>query len=66
MDVTREDALATCEQVRADNRRRYFGAAYWQCWGCMRFGGRPEKRCMHTGDAWNGCKLINARLEDSV
>jgi hypothetical protein len=62
MEVTKKDALAACEQVRNANRRRYFSPAHWQCWGCMRFGGEPEKRCMRTPDGWNGCASVNSWL----
>jgi hypothetical protein len=60
--ISRETALATCEQVRAANRGRHLSAAHWQCWGCMRFGGEPEKRCMRKADGWDGCTLINRKL----
>ena len=60
MSLTREAAIAACEDVRAANRRSYLSPGHWQCWGCMRFGGEPEKRCMHSEDGgWDGCALIN-------
>lgn len=61
-DISKETAIAVCEKVRAENRRRYLRAAHWQCWGCMKFGGVPEKRCMHTAEGWNGCALIERFL----
>lgn len=62
MPVAREAALAACEQVRAHYRHRYLSGAHWQCWGCMRFGGEPDKRCMRTDDGWNGCPHVNRQL----
>jgi hypothetical protein len=63
VEAPREAALAACERARAKNRRRYFSADHWQCWGCMRFGGEPEKRCMHTDDGgWSGCPIANREL----
>jgi len=65
MEITKEAALAACEDVRAENRRFYLSAGHWQCWGCIRFGGEPEKRCMRTAEGWNGCALVNRRLGSS-
>ena len=63
MDVTQEAALEACERVRAKNRRRYLSSGHWQCWGCMRFGGEPEKRCMKSAGGWDGCVLVNRELD---
>lgn len=65
MEISRAAALAACEQVREENCRRYLSGAHWQCWGCMRFGGEPEKRCMCAADGWNGCKLVNRKFAES-
>lgn len=63
MDVTREAAVAACERVRTANARRYLSGSHWQCWGCIKFGGEPEKRCMHTGDGgWDACPHVNREL----
>lgn len=63
MDVSREQALAACERVRDQNRHKYLSAGWWQCWGCMKFGGEPEKRCMRSVNGWDGCTLVNRLLE---
>jgi hypothetical protein len=64
MDVSRDQAIAACEQVQEHHRKRYLSVAHWQCWGCVRFGGEPEKRCMHTDSgAWDGCPHVNRMLE---
>jgi hypothetical protein len=62
MDVSREAALAACDQVRAANARHFLSAGHWQCWGCIRFGGEPEKSCMRTAGGWDGCVLVNRQL----
>ena len=63
MALTRDEAVAACEQVRRQNRHRYLSGSHWQCWGCMRFGGEPEKRCMHTDNGgWDACPHINRLL----
>ena len=66
MDVSREAAIAACEQVRARNARHYLGPTHWQCWGCMRFGGEPEKRCMRSPDGWDACPHVNRQLQEST
>lgn len=63
-EISRETAIAACERIRSENRSCYLSAAHWQCWGCMTFGGAPEKRCMRTTEGWNGCALINKRLAE--
>lgn len=60
MAISREAAIAACERVRARNGQRYFSAAHWQCWGCMKFGGEPEKRCMRSEEGWDACPHVNA------
>jgi hypothetical protein len=60
--LSREAAVEACEQVRAKYRRRYLNGAHWQCWGCMKFGGEPEKRCMRSPDGWDACPHVNAWL----
>lgn len=65
MDITRENAVAACDAARQQNQRQYFSAEHWQCWGCMRFGGEPEKRCMHDAErgAWDACPIANRQLQ---
>lgn len=58
--LSQAEAEQLCAGVRAANRRRWFSAAYWQCWGCMCFtGGDPARRCMGSRLDWRGCGLIN-------
>lgn len=65
MALSKETALAMCEQVRRDNAKRYLSPGHWQCWGCMRFGGEPDKRCMRSPDGWDACPQINRKAADS-
>ena len=62
--LTQEEAEALCAEVRAANQGRWFTAARWQCWGCMRFTSEPAKRCMGSQPGWRGCTLINRRQAD--
>ena len=59
MEVSEEQAVAACERVRAKNRRHYLSPGHWQCWGCMKFGGEPERRCMRSPEGWDACPHVN-------
>lgn len=63
--ITREAAVAACEQVRRANARRVFSAGHRQCWGCMRSGGEPEKRCMRSPDRWDACPQVDREIAAS-
>ncbi len=65
MGLSKERAIAACDEVRAENRHRYLSAGHWQCWGCIRFGGEPEKRCMRSEDGWDACPQVNSRVAAS-
>jgi hypothetical protein len=63
--LTRIQAIALCDQVRAANRGRWWSAAWWQCWGCIRSTGGTEdayadKRCIGSAPGYRGCALVNA------
>jgi len=60
--ISKEVALRLCEEVRHENRRKWFSAARWQCWGCVTFtGGNPDKMCLRTKEGYDGCALVNRR-----
>jgi hypothetical protein len=62
MQISRDEAIEACADVRAKNRRRYLSPVHWQCWGCMKYGGEPERRCMRTPDGWDACTWVNCRI----
>lgn len=62
MEISREVAIAACDEVRRRHARRYFSPSHWQCWGCIRFGGEPEKRCMRSPDGWDACPQVNKQV----
>jgi len=58
-DITREVALKLCEEIRAENKRRWFSLGGLQCWGCYTWSkGDPQKLCLSSE---GGCNLINKR-----
>ena len=60
MALTREQAIEACDAARAANERNVLSPGRWQCWGCMKWGGEPEKRCMHTDEGgWDACPQVN-------
>jgi hypothetical protein len=60
--ISREEALKLCEEVRQENRHKWFSAARWQCWGCVSFTrGDLDKMCLRTPAGYNGCTLVNRR-----
>ena len=63
MEISRDDAIAACGAVRRAHAHRLWSPAHWQCWGCMRFGGEPEKRCMRSETGWAACPQLNRWLE---
>lgn len=60
--ISKEVALQLCEEVRRENRNKWFSAARWQCWGCVTFTkGNSDKMCLKTPEGYRGCALINRR-----
>ena len=62
--MSRNLALRLCEEERLQNRRKWFTAARWQCWGCITFSkGEPDKMCFSSKPDFSGCALVNRRYE---
>lgn len=62
--IPREVALQLCAEIRQAERAKWFSAAHWQCWGCVRFSrGDLAKMCMGSQPNFRGCVLINARFD---
>lgn len=60
--IPREIALQICGEIRRENRRKWFSASRWQCWGCVTFTkGDPDKMCLRAQEGYSGCVLINKR-----
>ncbi len=62
--IPREVALEICQQIRQENRGRWFSWNAWWCWGCVRFTvGEPEKLCFHNPPDYRGCAQVNRRYD---
>ena len=60
--IPKDVALQLCAEIRQNYQRRWYTAARWQCWGCMRFSkGDPAKMCVASRPDHRGCNLVNAR-----
>jgi hypothetical protein len=61
MDIPREVALKLCEEIRAENKGRWFSLGRLQCWGCYTWAkGDQEKLCLSSKE---GCNLVNKRYK---
>ena len=60
-DIPREIALKLCDEIRAENKQKWFSIGWLQCWGCYKFtGGDVDKMCLSNE---GGCPLVNKRYE---
>ncbi len=58
-DIPREAALKLCEEIRAENKGKWFSLGGLQCFFCYRSArGNPEKLCLSSKE---GCNLVNKR-----
>ena len=62
--IPREVALQLCEEIREENRGRWFRWKAWMCWGCTTFTkGDVDKRCVGSQPDYRGCLQVNARYD---
>ena len=60
-EIPRELALKLCDEIRAENQRKWFSIWRLQCWGCYKWAkGDAEKMCLSSE---GGCNLINNRYK---
>ena len=63
-DILREVALKLCQQVREENRGRWYSFYFWWCWGCSKFSkGNPGKLCFSSRTDNRGCCQVNKRYD---
>lgn len=59
-ELSREEALRLCTEVREARASRWYRVLPGQCWGCMKASdGVPEKMCIYDGKSYGGCTLVN-------
>jgi hypothetical protein len=60
-DIPREAALKLCEEIRAENKQKWFSLGRLQCWACYTWArGDVEKLCLSSE---GGCNLVNKRYK---
>ncbi len=62
--IPKDQALAICEQIRQENRGKWYTFNGLWCWGCATFTkGEADKRCFASSPDYRGCAQVN-RLYD--
>lgn len=61
--ISKEIAVNICENIRQENRLKRISISKWWCWGCQKDAkGDMTKMCMFNEGKFNGCSLINKRV----
>lgn len=62
--IPKDVAFQLCTEILQEYRHKWYTAARWQCWGCIRFSkGDPAKMCVGSRPDYRGCNLVNARYD---
>ncbi len=65
-NIPKEVALKLCQQVREENRGRWYSFFFWWCWGCSLFSrGDPGKLCFSSRKDNRGCRQVNKRYNSA-
>ena len=60
-DIPREIALKLCDEIRSENKQRWFPIRRLQCFFCYKFAkGNVEKLCLSSEQ---GCIQVNKRYK---
>ena len=60
-DIPREVALKLCNEIRAENKQKWFSLGRLQCWGCYKWAkGDAERMCRSSE---RGCNQVNNRYK---
>ncbi|MFX1323311.1 MAG: hypothetical protein ACFE8N_00025 [Promethearchaeota archaeon] len=61
INLSFDEALELCEQVRTNNKKKLISFNKMWCWGCATFTKSPEKRCFANSEdgSNNGCSQVN-------
>jgi hypothetical protein len=60
--LPRDVAFRLCEEIREENRGRWYRWTAWMCWGCTTFSrGDPGRMCVGSRPDYRGCIQVNAR-----
>ena len=63
--IPRDVAVQLCNEIREENRGKWYSFARWQCCGCTKFAkGDPDKICLSNKEGYRGCILVNKRYDN--
>jgi hypothetical protein len=64
VEIPEDVARQLCQEIRDDNRGKWYRWTAWWCWGCERFsGGDPARMCYDNHPQRRGCAQVNARYD---
>jgi len=62
--IPQDVAQQLCQEIRQENRGKWWRWQAWWCWGCATFTkGEPTKMCWHNPPENRGCAQVNARYD---
>ncbi len=62
--IPKEQALALCEEIRKENRGKWYTYNGLWCWGCATFTrGNADQRCFAATPDHRGCAQVNRRWD---
>ena len=62
-EIPNETALRLCQEIREENRGKWYTLNGLRCWWCSTFSSSPEKRCFASRPDFRGCGQVNARYD---
>ena len=61
--IPKDVAFRLCEEIREENRGKWYRWTAWMCWGCTTFTkGDVHKMCVGSQPSCRGCVQVNARF----
>lgn len=62
--IPEDVARQLCDEIRSDNRGKWWRWTAWWCWGCATFTkGDAAKMCWYGPPQNRGCSQVNQRYE---
>ncbi len=61
--IPQKTALQLCQEIREENRSRWYTLDGLRCWWCATFSKGPERRCFASRPDYRGCGQVNARFD---
>ena len=66
-NIPEEVAKKLCQEIRSNNRHRWYSWYWIWCWGCLTFSrGNPARMCFSNRPGNRGCSQVNRRYEQPI